>query len=156
MEIIYQLEEREKKLLEELEKIKTVKGYIKDLFALKETNIIEVEENTLRFDIFERINITPPNAPLNKVMFNKLTPKLYCSKGENCYLVSGSLVFEMHYLCDLHSHAVLFSHNVPVEINIPIERIQDASNLKYKVLNHGVEVLGKRAINLTGVLEVEI
>ncbi|WEK55348.1 MAG: LysM peptidoglycan-binding domain-containing protein [Candidatus Cohnella colombiensis] len=108
--------------------------------------------NGLRFDIYERVQLTEDFAAIDELEEIELIPRIQALPQEDQVLLTGHLVLTGVYRSYGAEELSQLEHWIPVEITLPQNRIHSVDELAVEIDNFDVDVLTDRSLNVTGVL----
>ncbi|WP_080836998.1 LysM peptidoglycan-binding domain-containing protein [Cohnella massiliensis] len=111
--------------------------------------------NGLRFDIYERIQLSEDAASIDQLEEIELVPHMQALSQEDQVLLKGHLLLTGVYRSQEEPSALSqLEHWIPVEISLPLSRVQSQDELAVEIDNFDVDVLSIRSLNVTGVLSL--
>lgn len=109
--------------------------------------------NGLRFDIYERVNLSEDVAAVEELEEIELVPRMQAlNQGDQTLLKGHLLLIGLYRSSEQRALPLRLEHKIPVEISLPAERLQDGEDLTVEIDNFDVDLLSPRSINVTGVL----
>lgn len=111
------------------------------------------QSSGLRFDIYERVQLTEENEDIGQLEEIELIPSIELNVDDTQAVLSGHLQLSGSY-SNLRSVQQQLEHKIPVEITLPLHRIKNADNIGIEIENFDVELLSARTLNVTGVLSL--
>ncbi|MDG0790205.1 LysM peptidoglycan-binding domain-containing protein [Cohnella ginsengisoli] len=109
--------------------------------------------NGLRFDIYERVQLTSDALPIDTLEEIELSPHIEALEQEDSVLLRGYLLLSGTYRPIGQEDTVgTLEHRIPVEISLPQSRVRQLEELDVEIDHFDVDLLTERSLNVTGVL----
>lgn len=109
--------------------------------------------NGLRFDIYERVQLTSDALPIDTLEEIELSPHIEALEQEDSVLLRGYLLLSGTYRPIGEADAAgTLEHRIPVEISLPQSRVRQLEELDVEIDHFDVDLLTERSLNVTGVL----
>lgn len=114
---------------------------------------VSTENNGLRFDIYERVNLPENVAAIEELEEIELVPRIQVIDQGEFVLLQGQLVLNGIYRGEgFGQEQIALEHWIPVEISLPMSRVQQLEEITVDIDTFHVEPVSDRALNITGVL----
>lgn len=114
---------------------------------------MSAENNGLRFDIYERVNLPENVAAIEELEEIELVPRIQVIDQGEVVLLQGQLVLNGIYRGEgFGQEQIALEHWIPVEISLPMNRVQQLDEITVDIDTFQVEPVSERALNITGVL----
>jgi len=114
---------------------------------------VSTENNGLRFDIYERVNLPENVAAIEELEEIELVPRIQVIDQGEYVLLQGQLVLNGIYRGEgFGQEQIALEHWIPVEISLPMSRVQQLDDVTVDIDSFHVEPVSERALNITGVL----
>lgn len=114
---------------------------------------VSTENNGLRFDIYERVNLPENVAAIEELEEIELVPRIQVIDQGEVVLLQGQLVLNGIYRGEgFGQEQIALEHWIPVEISLPMNRVQQLDEITVDIDTFHVEPVSERALNITGVL----
>lgn len=114
---------------------------------------VSTENNGLRFDIYERVNLPENVAAIEELEEIELVPRIQVIDQGELVLLQGQLVLNGIYRGEgFGQEQIALEHWIPVEISLPMSRVQQLDDITVDIDTFHVEPVSERALNITGVL----
>lgn len=114
---------------------------------------VSTENNGLRFDIYERVNLPENVAAIEELEEIELVPRIQVIDQGELVLLQGQLVLNGIYRGEgFGQEQIALEHWIPVEISLPMSRVQQLDEITVDIDTFHVEPVSERALNITGVL----
>ena len=105
----------------------------------------------LRFDIYERINLTEDLPGIEELEEAELIPHIQVISQQDQATLRGHLLLAGLYKGDTEAgETEPLEHWIPVEITVPMNRVSSLDDIAVEIENFDVDLLSKRALNITG------
>lgn len=109
----------------------------------------------LRFDIYERIQLSEEVAGIAELEEVEMLPHIQVISQEDQATLRGHLVLTGLYRGEgEESGTERLEHYIPVEITVPLNRVTSLDEIAVEIENFDVDLLSKRSLNVTGVLSL--
>lgn len=110
----------------------------------------------LRFDIYERINLTEDLPGIDELEEAELIPHIQVISQQDQATLRGHLLLAGLYKGDTEAgETEPLEHWIPVEITVPLNRVSSLDDIAVEIENFDVDLLSKRSLNITGVLSLK-
>lgn len=110
----------------------------------------------LRFDIYERINLTEDLPGIEELEEAELIPHIQVISQQDQATLRGHLLLAGLYKGDTEAgETEPLEHWIPVEITVPLNRVSSLDDIAVEIENFDVDLLSKRSLNITGVLSLK-
>ncbi|GAB6929347.1 spore coat morphogenetic protein SpoVID [Paenibacillus sp. JCM 10914] len=110
----------------------------------------------LRFDIYERINLTEDLPGIDELEEAELIPHIQVISQQDQAALRGHLLLAGLYKGDTETgESEPLEHWIPVEITVPLNRVASLEDIAVEIENFDVDLLSKRSLNITGVLSLK-
>lgn len=110
----------------------------------------------LRFDIYERINLTEDLPGIEELEEAELIPHIQVISQQDQATLRGHLLLAGLYKGDTEAgETEPLEHWIPVEITVPMNRVSSLDDIAVEIENFDVDLLSKRSLNITGVLSLK-
>ncbi|AOZ91924.1 hypothetical protein LPB68_06620 [Paenibacillus crassostreae] len=109
----------------------------------------------LRFDIYERIQLSEDVAGIAELEEIELLPHISVISQEDQATLRGHLLLSGLYRSEgEEAETQQIEHFIPVEITVPLNRVTSLDEIAVEIENFDVDLLSKRSLNITGVLSL--
>lgn len=109
--------------------------------------------NGLRFDIYERVQLSDDAPAIEALEEIELSPLIEAAEQEDSILLRGDLLLSGTYRAAGAEGGVgKLEHRIPVEISLPLSRVRQIEELDVEIDHFDVDLLTDRSLNVTGVL----
>ncbi|OAB48091.1 LysM peptidoglycan-binding domain-containing protein [Paenibacillus antarcticus] len=109
----------------------------------------------LRFDIYERIQLSEEVAGIAELEEIELLPYIQVISQEDQAALRGHLILTGLYRGEGEENASQrLEHYIPVEITVPLNRVTSLDEIGVEIENFDVDLLSERSLNITGVLSL--
>ena len=109
----------------------------------------------LRFDIYERIQLSEEVAGIAELEEIELLPYIQVISQEDQAALRGHLILTGLYRGEGEENATQrLEHYIPVEITVPLNRVTSLDEIGVEIENFDVDLLSERSLNITGVLSL--
>lgn len=110
----------------------------------------------LRFDIYERINLSEDLPGIEELEEVELIPHIQVIGQEEQATLRGHLLLAGVYKGDSETgESEPLEHWIPVEITVPLNRVASLDDIAVEIENFDVDLLSTRSLNITGVLSLK-
>lgn len=107
----------------------------------------------LRFDIYERVNLSEETGSVEQLEELELSPHIQViSQGEQAVLKGHLLLSGQYGAGEENRDIKKLEHRIPVEITLPMNRIPDMNNMGVEIESFDIDMHSSRSLNVTGVL----
>ncbi|MFC5402097.1 LysM peptidoglycan-binding domain-containing protein [Cohnella soli] len=110
------------------------------------------ERNGLRFDIYERVQLSDDAAAIAELEEIELVPHMRALSEDDQVLLKGHLLLSGVYKAQEADGVSQLEHWIPVEISLPLDRVQSVEELAVEIDNFDIDLVSNRSLNVTGVL----
>ncbi|MGV2805978.1 peptidoglycan-binding protein, partial [Clostridium perfringens] len=105
----------------------------------------------LRFDIYERINLTEDLPGIDELEEAELIPHIQVISQQDQATLRGHLLLAGLYKGDTEAgETEPLEHWIPVEFTVPLHRVSSLDDIAVEIENFDVDLLSKRSLNITG------
>jgi stage VI sporulation protein D len=109
----------------------------------------------LRFDIYERIQLSDEVAGIAELEEVELLPHIQVINHEDQATLRGHLLVTGLYRGEGEQEGTQrLEHYIPVEITVPLNRVTSLDEIAVEIENFDIDLLSKRSLNITGVLSL--
>ncbi|WP_052675733.1 LysM peptidoglycan-binding domain-containing protein [Paenibacillus sp. IHBB 10380] len=109
----------------------------------------------LRFDIYERIQLSDNVAGIAELEEIELLPHIQVISQEDQATLRGHLLLNGLYRGEGEEDVTQrLEHFIPVEITVPLSRVTSIDEIAVEIENFDIDLLSTRSLNITGVLSL--
>jgi len=108
----------------------------------------------LRFDIYERVNLSDALVGIRGLEEVELVPHIQVISQDDQAILQGNLHLSGVYEGEGDAGLQRLEHSIPVEITLPLNRIHRMEDISVEIENFDVDILSPRSMNITGVLSL--
>ena len=109
----------------------------------------------LRFDIYERIQLSDNVAGIAELEEIELLPHIQVISQEDQATLRGHLLLTGLYKGEGEEDVTQqLEHFIPVEITVPLSRVTSLDEIAVEIENFDIDLLSTRSLNITGVLSL--
>lgn len=109
----------------------------------------------LRFDIYERIQLSDNVAGIAELEEIELLPHIQVISQEDQATLRGHLLLTGLYRGEGEEDVTQrLEHYIPVEITVPLSRVTSLDEIAVEIENFDIDLLSTRSLNITGVLSL--
>ncbi|MGF7047181.1 stage VI sporulation protein D [Paenibacillus sp. DS2015] len=109
----------------------------------------------LRFDIYERIQLSDNVAGIAELEEIELLPHIQVISQEDQATLRGHLLLTGLYRGEGEEEGTQrLEHFIPVEITVPLSRVTSLDEIAVEIENFDIDLLSTRSLNITGVLSL--
>ncbi|MHA0857056.1 LysM peptidoglycan-binding domain-containing protein [Paenibacillus sp. CMAA1364] len=110
----------------------------------------------LRFDVYERIQLSEEVVGISELEEVELLPYIQVINQEEQALLRGHLLLTGIYRGEREEEGTQrLEHYIPVEITVPLHRISSFNEIAVEIENFDIDLLSQRSLNITGVLSLK-
>lgn len=111
------------------------------------------QSDQLRFDIFERVQLTEELGSIEEIEEIELVPHMQTVPSGDSIQIRGHLLLTGTYRSRSERSPIRqLEHWIPIEISLPLQRVNRMEDLHVEVEQFDVDLMSGRALNVTGTL----
>lgn len=113
------------------------------------------QNNSLRFDIYERVHLGEDHTSIKGLDEVELVPHIQIVTQDDQAILKGNLLLACTYDGEEAAGQQVLEHRIPVEISLPLNRIHRVDDITVEIENLDIELMSARSINVTGILSLQ-